>query len=169
MTCAEVKFSKPIVKFRYEKLLNSAIIFDVDTPCRECPKTATRKGLCHNCYQRGWAKANYTSPRRKQSRRRWKSENRERILWLSAKHRAKRAGLEFAIEISDIIIPNVCPVLGIKLVWAAGRDACPSVDRKNNDMGYTQGNIRVISLRANRIKSDGTLAELRAILQYMDS
>jgi hypothetical protein len=88
-------------------------------------------------------------------------------MWLQAKHAAIRKGLEFSIEVSDIVIPKTCPVLGIKLVWAKGRNACPSIDRRNNDLGYTRENIRVISMKANRLKNNATVEELKAILQYM--
>jgi hypothetical protein len=35
-------------------------------------------------------------------------------------------------------------------------------------LGYVPGNIRVISMRANRIKTDATADELRAVLRYME-
>lgn len=39
----------------------------------------------------------------------------------SAKQRAKRKGLEFNIDISDITLPSKCPLLGIPLVTAYGK------------------------------------------------
>lgn len=43
----------------------------------------------------------------------------------------------------------------------------PSIDRFDNSRGYTPDNIRVISLRANIIKSDATADEVEAVLNYM--
>lgn len=45
--------------------------------------------------------------------------------------------------------------------------AAPSIDRINQDSGYTKDNIRVISWRANHIKNDATLEELEKIVAYV--
>lgn len=83
--------------------------------------------------------------------------------------RVKALGLTSDVELDDIIIPENCPVLGIKLVSGQGRGAhlpsSPSLDRINPNLGYRKGNIRVISYRANQLKSNATLAELRAVLK----
>lgn len=85
-----------------------------------------------------------------------------------AKQRSKRKNIEFSITLEDIIIPDVCPVLGItiqsnnKLI-----DSSPTLDRINNNLGYVIGNIMVISWRANRLKSDASVIELEKILTYM--
>ena len=73
-----------------------------------------------------------------------------------AKNRIKK--LPFNIEITDIIIPEICPVLGIKIEINEGKykDNSPSLDRINNSLGYIKGNISIISWRANKLKNDGT-------------
>ena len=87
----------------------------------------------------------------------------------AAKLRAKNRGHDFNIDISDVIIPEFCPILGIKIQPSKdvqGTSPCsPSVDRINNDFGYVKGNVRVISYRANSLKSDGKLAEFMAIVE----
>lgn len=93
-------------------------------------------------------------------------------LHATAKTRAKRAGREFNIEVSDVIVPEFCPVLGMKLQRAEGRsfrskDASPSLDRIDSSKGYVKGNIRVISWRANIVKGDATMAEIEAVVAYM--
>ena len=42
-------------------------------------------------------------------------------------------------------------------------------DRVVPALGYVPSNIRVISFRANRIKSDASAAELRAVLEYVEA
>jgi hypothetical protein len=97
-------------------------------------------------------------------------EGRLRVLLWSAKSRATKFGLEFNITSEDLHIPEYCPILGIKLNFSAGKGNDPdraSLDRIDNSKGYTKENTRIISLRANVLKRDGTLKELEAIVKYM--
>lgn len=86
------------------------------------------------------------------------------VLLRSAKRRALRRGLPFDLTADDIVVPAFCPVLGIPLFRAVGAPAqgphSPTLDRVVPDLGYVSGNVRVISSRANQIKSDATPAEL---------
>lgn len=84
---------------------------------------------------------------------------REQML-KDAKNRAGVKNLVFELSVEDIVIPEICPVLGIPMT-------SPSLDRFDNDIGYTKANIRVISLRANQLKKDGTLEEFEKIVRYM--
>jgi hypothetical protein len=88
-------------------------------------------------------------------------------MFYDARKRAQRFGLPFGIEPEDVLVPDVCPVLGIPLD-STSRDNTPSLDRIVPASGYVRGNIQVISFRANRIKSDATAPELQAILAYME-
>ena len=99
---------------------------------------------------------------RKQYLRDWKSNNREKDIFLLAKHRAKSKGIEFNIELSDIIIPEICPILGLplKLTVDKDRDLSPSIDRIDNTKGYIKGNIQIISFKANAMKSTANKDEL---------
>lgn len=68
----------------------------------------------------------------------------------------------------SIYLPDVCPVLGVPLVY--GGERCgnmASLDRWDNSLGYVDGNVYVISLRANQLKKDATSEELSAVLRYM--
>lgn len=93
-------------------------------------------------------------------------------IFTRVKSRAKRRGILFDLSIEDIIIPSHCPVLGIpiKAVTPVGEDGrrykddSPSVDRIDPVKGYVKGNIRVISQRANLLKSNAELWELEAVL-----
>jgi hypothetical protein len=86
------------------------------------------------------------------------------------KERAKKKGIEVNLTKEDIIVPSVCPVLGIPLFL--GDDiACDnsySLDRIDNTKGYVKGNVRVISNRANNIKNVGNAEEHRKVAEYID-
>lgn len=91
-------------------------------------------------------------------------------LLADARKRAKAKGMEYSICKEDITIPDRCPVLGIPLSVGDGKrhNGSPSIDRVDNSRGYTVDNVRVISMRANMIKNDATLEELKAIVAYME-
>lgn len=86
-----------------------------------------------------------------------------------ARARASRRGLAFNLSVADICIPKRCPVLGIEISFRLGKPGpnSPSLDRFDNNLGYTRENVWVISRRANTIKSDATLAELEAIVHAL--
>ena len=96
----------------------------------------------------------------------------EKLLYKNAKRRAKDKGLEFTIESSDIVVPEICPVLGIPLNKNRGgrshMSTSPSIDRVDSNKGYTKDNIQVISHRANNLKNNATLEELRKLVTYVE-
>lgn len=91
------------------------------------------------------------------------------VLLSSARSMAKRKGYEFNLDLSDIVIPTHCPVLGIPLDPAAPQhsDSLPSLDRFDSTKGYVKGNVWVISWRANRIKQDASFTEIEALHNAM--
>ena len=99
-----------------------------------------------------------------------------RKLWYNAKNRAKDRSLPFDLKVEDIVIPESCPVLGISLKATVGKGRismkdnwnAPTLDRIDSTGGYTKGNVMVISARANFLKNNATLEEMRAILWYME-
>lgn len=88
----------------------------------------------------------------------------------AAKSRAKDKGLMFNIHYEDIQIPNLCPILKIPLIPSQDgmSDNSPSLDRLIPYLGYTKGNVKVISMKANRIKQDATSAELYAVAKFVE-
>lgn len=93
----------------------------------------------------------------------WRKNNPVSYMLHRSKHSAKRRDLEHTITVDDIVIPDICPLLGIPLVWNAGQrkgrsalNNSPSLDRLDNTKGYIPGNVWVISYLANRMKSNAT-------------
>lgn len=98
----------------------------------------------------------------------WKKKNWEATVLINVRLRAKREQLDYDLTSSDIIIPSRCPILGIPII-KGGRPLCasnPSIDRKDPSKGYTKDNIWIISWRANRLKSDGTLQEFQYLVKH---
>lgn len=88
---------------------------------------------------------------------------------------AKRRGLEFSLSEADFpVLPEYCPVFGMRLKYpgdteGADDPAIASLDRINNSMGYIAGNVVIISLRANKIKRDASLEDLRALVAWLET
>ena len=98
-----------------------------------------------------------------ENRKKWADNNVEKRLLKGAKGRSKRDGIYFKLESEDIVEPVKCPILGIKLKTnnrQVPKYNSPSLDRINNNRGYTKNNIQVISYRANTMKGDATPKEL---------
>lgn len=104
----------------------------------------------------------------------WRRQNPrpiEQQILNSAKSRAKRKKLPINITIEDIVVPEFCPVLGIKLEKGKNKSQfnSPSLDRIIPELGYVKGNIAIISHKANTIKNNGNLEEIEKVLAYIKS
>jgi hypothetical protein len=100
--------------------------------------------------------------------------NPNRFLLSRAKSRAKKKGLEFNIDKSDIDVPIICPILGIPIIkeYKKGTKGgpspnSPSLDRVDNSLGYVKGNVRVISHKANTMKHNATATELIRFAEWV--
>jgi hypothetical protein len=101
--------------------------------------------------------------------------NIERVLLCSARVRAKKKNIPFDIDVSDIVVPTHCPVLGIPIFVTMRENQetkrnlpnSPSLDRIQPKLGYVRGNVQVISWRANDLKKDATLEELKALVLHL--
>lgn len=100
----------------------------------------------------------------------WRIANVDRIMLKDAEKRAKRFGLAFDLAPWDIHVPEFCPVLGIPLRYGVGKrtDNSPSLDRIRPELGYVHDNVCVISWRANDLKADANVEELRMVLAWME-
>jgi cyclophilin family peptidyl-prolyl cis-trans isomerase len=106
-----------------------------------------------------WRKDNPEA--RKKIAERSRLKNKERIMWSAARDRAKSKGAHFNISIEDVVIPEVCPILGIRLVKTNSKTSpdSPTLDKVVPSLGYVVGNVQVISHKANVMKNSGTLDE----------
>jgi len=96
-------------------------------------------------------------------------ERRIKLFIQRARARAKENDLEFTITSDNIVFPEVCPVLGIPLTFSNGKyrdDNSPSLDRLDFTKGYTPENTIVVSMRANRIRNNGTIEEHVKIVNF---
>ena len=124
--------------------------------------------------QNNWKKLTAAGKERSNKKR---LRDPRKAVFKSVRDRARARGMEFNLEINNFEIPLLCPILGIPLKSNMGanrgqglkiKDASPSVDRIDNSRGYTKDNIVIVSYRANRIKSDATIEELRRIVEFYD-
>jgi len=88
----------------------------------------------------------------------------------AARKRARRADLEYDLELPDIVIPTHCPVLGIPLFPSQKLPGpnSPSLDRIENAKGYVRGNVVVVSYKANTMKHNATPEELRRLSDFYE-
>lgn len=142
--------------------------------CSICSCEITENNLCiHSIYKgkiiyRNWCLACKRKNDNLLYIKRRKRDIRKFLLH-STKNRAKKKKLEFNLTIEDILIPKMCPVLGLPLVANDGyaKDDSPSIDRIDPNKGYVKGNCCVISHKANRMKQENTLEDLLKIIEYI--
>jgi len=108
--------------------------------------------------------------RRRREKRKYFEKYPEKHLFSRAKLRAKKKGYEFSLEVSDIIIPEKCPILNVplKLGTRENYEYTPSLDRIDNSKGYIKGNIQVISKKANSMKNSASVEELKAFSAWIN-
>jgi len=108
-------------------------------------------------------------------RNRYVSVDHKKRMLQSARGRRKLYSFDESLTVDDFTIPEFCPVLGIKLRPSVGLGsttldkfyASPSIDRIDCSRGYNKDNIQVVSFRANCLKRDASLWEIRALVNYM--
>ncbi len=113
------------------------------------PKNRRTCAGCNSAYMRGYLrKRNKDDPN-------W-------AVWHRAKKRARRLGISFDLPLSEVVVPERCPVTGTLLAVGQRRSSnSPSLDRIDPRQGYVIGNCRVISDHANRIKGNLDIGSLR--------
>lgn len=141
----------------------------VQKPCKECGKLFTSKGQnsvycttnCRKLSDKGmwktWGKT-------------YRTKHPEKYILKTLKERSKKKGYDFNLEESDLLIPKACPILGLELILSSdlrGDPASVSVDRIDNSKGYVKGNIQIISLLANQMKSSANVEQLHKFANWV--
>ena len=123
--------------------------------------TTERKTTCKKCS---------VSIRQTQKLNRDWKYNARKVLLGNAKQRAKKSNIEFTLTKDDINIPDTCPVFGFPLKREERESwmYAPSIDRIDNTKGYIKENIIIVSRRANILKKDATIEELRKLADYYE-
>jgi hypothetical protein len=126
-------------------------------------KRFTSNGGCYECCTKA-GKELYGKNRQDLQ---WQKER----MFKAVSGRAKRTEKEFTITQEDLEWPTHCPILGIELKYGGNstkkKQNSFSMDRVDNSKGYVKGNVRIISARANSLKSNATIEELENIIKYM--
>lgn len=163
-TCCTCRLAKPTAAFSPK-----------NRRCRECRNRLNNESNRRNAEAvnaRNRAKYHRNKAQHRATQRRYEVKQREAsrtdrklwaaFLWEGARGRARRFGLLFTITRADVVVPELCPVLGLLLrrnVRAVAFDSA-TVDRIDSSRGYEPGNVIVVSMKANAIKSNGTPDEI---------
>jgi len=90
----------------------------------------------------------------------------------SAKQRAPKQNVPFDLTLDylESLTTDECPVFKTPFVWGQSNGKNPyrpSLDKVIPELGYVQGNVVFISLKANTIKQDITEKELYAVADWL--
>jgi hypothetical protein len=156
------------------RLTKSMADFSIDRSSKDGCSRYCRP--CHKMKQREYKNAHPGYARERKNRWRMRDPDKHRslerarrqrrplsFLLQDARRRARLRGLPFNITVHDLVIPERCPDLGIKIEVGGPRRSWPSIDRIRPELGYVRGNVRVISLMANAMKRDATAEEMCTI------
>lgn len=165
--CNVCKIEKPFDDFGKEERRKSGY----RSTCKPCERYRTKVFREQNPdHGKKWVSENKDKVR-KIKQRQHHSHSMAQHLWIGAKRRARENNYPFDIEIEDIVVPEFCPLLNIPMfkVGKVKTSNSPSLDKVIPSRGYVRGNIQVISFRANSLKSDATLDELKSIVRGLES
>lgn len=92
---------------------------------------------------------------------------------ITKKSECKRKGLPYDLdpEYLESIWTGICPIFNVpisKNVKGRGSVNSAHLDRLVPEKGYVKGNVTWICGRANRIKYDATIEELKQIIKWME-
>ncbi len=105
-----------------------------------------------------------------------KEKRKERYMCFRARRRARECDLPFNLteDYLKSIYPSdmICPVLGFEMSMGAdetgSNDTSPSLDRIIPEKGYVQGNVIIVSMRANSIKTNARPEEIRKVADFYE-
>lgn len=87
------------------------------------------------------------------------------------KAECKKKGIPYNLTPAylESIWTDECPVFGRPFVrFDKTHSDSPALDRITPSLGYVEGNVVYLSARANRIKYDATVEELRQVLKFVE-
>ena len=172
-TCKTCGETKPLSEFYKSPANRDGLKGDCKT-CyqakRSTPEAKARKNAAQN-------KKYHSDPsyahKKNEHQRSWQKSNPFKAALPSYRHRAKKRGVPFNLDVDylEAIWVGVCPVFGTKLDLPHSKNHAkgahskhqPSLDRIRPDMGYVKGNVIWISSTANLIKSDASSADILAV------
>lgn len=142
--------------------------------CKNCDKeyVKARKNQRHcspECRKK-YAEKNRDHLKKAKRQAVWTKENPVKRMLYRAKARAEQKGILFDLQECDVSIPDVCPLLGTPFSFHLGKPTpySPSLDRIVPELGYTKGNVMVVSMRANVAKNDLSLDELKLLVENLE-
>ena len=97
-------------------------------------------------------------------------EYRVQRLLEASRRRGREKNIPYDIvSYKEIEIPTHCPYLNVELDYdgTRGKNAA-SIDKIIPELGYTKGNIQIISMLANQMKSNATIEELLTFSQSIN-
>lgn len=152
---------------------------------RELNETPERKEA-KKAYMQKWYAKNNTNERKQKAcdyQRKRRDQLKEvspqlfrcRALVNAAKHRSKKANIPFNLT-SDYLmtiwpIDNCCPILHTPFTFSelkSSKCQSASLDKIVPELGYIEGNVQIISFKANRIKNNATAKEIQAVAKYLN-
>lgn len=159
--CKKCEIDKSVENFHVDKTSKDGLF----RWCKTCKKEYDKRYRKSDKVKNFQKSKSYRDRKKEYQKVRFDSDPRL-ILLQAAKARAKKYNLPFNITIEDIIIPEKCPLLNISLERKPyGKKTgflmnSPSLDKIESRLGYTKGNVMVISMKANAMKYSATLDEL---------
>lgn len=137
-------------------------------PCKECSNKISKLWRKNNPEATKLIKSRHHQKyknKQVENQVKYQINNPEKHLYNAARGRAMKFGIEFDIEVSDVVIPSVCPVFGVE--FKRGTPYAASLDRVDSSLGYIKGNVQVISRLANTMKSNATQDQLNLFSKWV--
>ena len=154
--------------------------------CSKCGQTkpisdfhldsANKDGRASNCKpcRKALAAKRWKSPeahkRQSERRARWNNAHPRKRMVSAMRPRAKKRGIPFNLKYTDFVIPDICPALGIPLFRGNGQVCAnsPTFDRLVPERGYVAGNVIVVSHKANAMKNNAALHEMKRLVAFYE-
>jgi hypothetical protein len=161
--CFECKEEKPLEEF-YGRIPEGKPNYYYSSYCKICDKAKSKRvnqknGKKYRADRKHRINANPELKEKARLQRRQSNyRNMEAVMFRAARKRAKEKDMEFNIEVTDIVIPDKCPLLDIPFVQGIKGNYfyTPSLDRIYSSKGY----VKVISMLANSMKNVANNDEL---------